>query len=74
MHIHIWIGHSYLEQLNKNINCTIPPDEVFDSAVEFTEIAVMQGQTQVSIKFDDYIKMTDCGLLVQWSGANNNEE
>ena len=71
MHVQIWIGKDYLEQLNKNIHSsTITDDDVFDAAVEYTDVAVMQGQIAVSIKCDTYIELTDRGLLVEWSGIN----
>tara|TARA_Y100001958_G_scaffold159415_1_gene160814 strand:+ start:2444 stop:2662 length:219 start_codon:yes stop_codon:yes gene_type:complete len=69
--VQIWIGKDYLEQLNKNIHSsTITDDDVFDAAVEYTDVAVMQGQIAVSIKYDTYIELTDRGLLVEWSGIN----
>ena len=70
MQVQIWIGKDYLEQLYKNINTIIPDEDVFDSAVEYTDIALIEGQVQVSIKYDKYIELKDNGLLVQWSGAN----
>lgn len=70
MQIQIWIGSEYLEQLYKNLNHTLAVEDVFENAVEYTDIAVMEGQIQVSISYDKYIKLTDQGLLVQWSGYN----
>lgn len=70
MQIQIWIGSEYLEQLYKNLNHTLVVEDVFENAVEYTDIAVMEGQIQVSISYDKYIKLTDQGLLVQWSGYN----
>tara|TARA_B100002019_G_C20842171_1_gene390434 strand:+ start:135 stop:353 length:219 start_codon:yes stop_codon:yes gene_type:complete len=69
MHIQIWIGRDYLEQLNKNINSPLIED-VFENAVEFTSVAVVADQIQVSIKYDKYIELTDKGLLVEWAGIN----
>lgn len=69
MHIQIWIGKDYLEQLNKNINSPLIED-VFESAVEYTSVAVVADQIQVSIKYDKYIELTDKGLLVEWAGIN----
>ena len=40
MHIQIWIGKDYLEQLNKNINSPLIED-IFDNAVEYTSVAVV---------------------------------
>jgi len=70
MHIQVWIGKEYLDQLYKNINHTLAIEDVFDNAVEYTEIAVMEGQIQISIKYDKYIELTDTGLLIPWSGYN----
>jgi hypothetical protein len=69
MHIQIWIGRDYLEQLNKNINSPLIED-VFENAVEYTSVAVVADQIQVSIKYDKYIELTDKGLLVEWAGIN----
>lgn len=70
MQVQIWIGSEYLEQLYKNLNHTLAVEDVFENAVEYTDIAVMEGQIQVSISYDKYIELTDQGLLVQWSGYN----
>jgi DNA gyrase/topoisomerase IV subunit B len=69
MHILIWIGKDYLEQLNKNINSPLIED-VFENAVEYTSVAVVADQIQVSIKYDKYIELTDKGLLIEWAGIN----
>ena len=69
MHILIWIGKDYLEQLNKNINSPVIED-VFENAVEYTSVAVVADQIQVSIKYDKYIELTDKGLLIEWAGIN----
>ena len=75
MHVQIWIGNEYLEQLNKNIhNATISDDEIFDNIVEYTYMPVIPGQIQVSLKYDTYIELTDKGLLEEWSGLLNTEE
>jgi DNA gyrase/topoisomerase IV subunit B len=68
MHIQIWIGIEYLDQLHKNMESPLAIDDVFDNAVEYTEIAVMEGQIQVSIKYDKYVELSDNGLLVPWTG------
>lgn len=71
MYIHVWIGKEFLEQLNKNISSPlIASDDLFENAVEYTDVALMPGQTQVSIKYDKYIELTDKGLLVEWAGIN----
>ncbi len=69
MHILIWIGKDYLEQLNKNINSPLIED-VFENAVEYTSVAVVADQIQVSIKYDKYIELTDKGLLIEWAEIN----
>jgi hypothetical protein len=73
MHIQIWIGKDYLEQLNKNINSPLVSDDLWDNTVEYTDVVVMEGQIQVSIKYDKYIELTDKGLLIEWSGINQEE-
>ena len=73
MHIQIWIGKDYLEQLNKNINSPLVSDDIWDNTVEYTDVVVMEGQIQVSIKYDKYIELTDKGLLIEWSGINQEE-
>jgi hypothetical protein len=71
MYIQFWIGKEYLEQMNKNISAPlVQSDNIFDNAVEYTEVAVMPGQIQISIKYDKYIELTDKGLLVEWAGIN----
>jgi hypothetical protein len=71
MHVQIWIGKDYLEQMNKNISAPLVQSEnIFDNVVEYTEVAVMPGQIQVSIKYDKYIELTDKGLLLEWAGIN----
>ena len=67
MHINIWIGKEYLEVLNKNINSPmISEQDVWEHTVEYTDVVVMEGQVQVSIKYDKYIELTDKGLLLLW--------
>ena len=71
MHVNIWIGKEYLEVLNKNINSPmISEQDVWEHTVEYTDVVVMEGQLQVSIKYDKYIELTDKGLLTEWSGLN----
>ena len=69
MHINIWIGKDWLNQLYKITKSEISDEDVFDNAVEYTDIAMMPGQLQVSIKFDTYTNLVDRGLLVDWAGA-----
>ena len=73
MHIQIWIGKDYLEQLNKNINSPLVSDDLWDNTVEYTDVVVMEGQIQVSIKYDKYVELTDKGLLIEWSGINQEQ-
>ena len=68
MDVQLWIGVEYLDQLYKNINSPLATDDVFDNAVEYTEVVVMENQMQVSINYDKYIELTDNGLLIPWSG------
>ena len=71
MYVQFWIGKEYLEQMNKNISAPlVQSDNIFDNAVEYTEVAVMPAQIQISIKYDKYIELTDRGLLVEWAGIN----
>jgi len=71
MYVQFWIGKEYLEQMNKNISAPlVQSDNIFDNAVEYTDVAVMPGQIQISIKHDKYIELTDRGLLVEWAGIN----
>lgn len=71
MDVQIWVGVEYLDQLDKNINSTITSlQSVFDNAVEYTQIAVLESQIQVGIKYNKYIELVDNGLLVEWSGFN----
>lgn len=71
MDVQIWVGVEYLDQLDKNINSTITSlQSVFDNAVEYTQIAVLENQIQVGIKYNKYIELVDNGLLVEWSGFN----
>jgi hypothetical protein len=69
MEVQIWIGKEYLDQLYTNLNSPLAEADVFENAVEYTDIAVMPGQIQVVIKYDKYIELTDKGLLLQWSGV-----
>jgi len=70
MHVTFWIGKDYLEQLNKNINSPLVSEDLWDNTVEYTDVVVMEGQLQVSISYDKYIELTDKGLLIEWSGIN----
>ena len=69
MHINIWIGKDWLDQVYKLTLQEIADEDVFDNAVEYTDIAMMAGQIQVSIEFNKYTNLVDRGLLVDWAGA-----
>lgn len=69
MEIQVWIGKEYLDQLYKNINSPLAAEDVFENAVEYTNMALLPDQIQVNIKYDKYVELSDKGLLVEWSGA-----
>lgn len=69
MHVYLWIGKGWLDQLYKITKQEIADEDVFDNAVEYTDIAMVPGQIQVSIDYDKYINLVDRGLLVDWAGA-----
>ena len=69
MHVYLWIVKSWLDQFYKITKQQIADEDVFDNAVEYTDIAMIPGQIQVSIDFDKYINLVDRGLLVDWAGA-----
>ena len=69
MRVNIWIGKDWLDQTYKIIKQEISDEDIFDNAVEYTDIAMIPGQIQVSIEFDKYIDLVERGLLVDWAGA-----
>jgi len=69
MRVNIWVGKDWLDQVFKITRQEIADDDVFDNAVEYTDIAMIPGQIQVSIEFDKYINLVERGLLVDWAGA-----
>tara|TARA_B100001287_G_C22440629_1_gene415791 strand:+ start:99 stop:323 length:225 start_codon:yes stop_codon:yes gene_type:complete len=69
MRVNIWIGKDWLDQTYKIIKQEISDEDIFDNAVEYTDIAMIPGQIQVSIEFDKYINLVERGLLVDWAGA-----
>ena len=69
MHVNIWVGKDWLDQVFKITRQEIADDDVFDNAVEYTDIAMIPGQIQVSIGVDKYTNLVDRGLLVDWAGA-----
>lgn len=73
MYINIWVGKSWLDQIYKITNQDIEDKDVFDNAVEYTDIAVAPGQIQVTLCFDKYVNLTDRGLLVDWAGVEDLE-
>ena len=71
MHVNIWVGKDWLDQIYKITHQEIGNDDVFDNAVEYTDIALVPGQIQVSIEFNKYTNLVDRGPLVDWAGAEN---
>ena len=69
MRVNIWVGKDWLDQVFKITRQEIADDDIFDNAVEYTDIAMIPGQIQVSIEFDKYINLVERGLLVDWAGA-----
>ena len=69
MHVNIWVGKDWLDQVYKITLQEIADEDVFDNAVEYTDIALIPGQIQVSIEFNKYTNLVDRGLLVGWAGA-----
>jgi len=69
MRVNIWVGKDWLDQVFKITRHEIADDDIFDNAVEYTDIAMIPGQIQVSIEFDKYINLVERGLLVDWAGA-----
>ena len=69
MRVNIWVGKSWLDQIYKITKQEISDEDIFDNAVEYTDIAMMPGQIQVSIEFYTYINLVERGLLVDWAGA-----
>ena len=69
MRVNIWVGKDWLDQVYKITKQEISDDDVFDNAVEYTDIAMVPGQIQVSIEFDTYTNLVERGLLVDWAGA-----
>ena len=44
MHVNIWVGKDWLDQIYKITHQEIGNDDVFDNAVEYTDIALVPGQ------------------------------
>ena len=70
MDVQIWIVEEQLTQLKKITTENIFTEDVFDELVEFTPMMIMEGQICVQIDSDKYIELTDKGLLIEWSGIN----
>ena len=72
MHVNIWVGKDWLHQIYKITHQKIEDkNDVFENAIEYTDIAMIPGQVQVSIEFNKYIELVEKGLLVDWAGAEN---
>tara|TARA_B100001248_G_scaffold262053_1_gene255812 strand:+ start:1927 stop:2151 length:225 start_codon:yes stop_codon:yes gene_type:complete len=69
MRVNIWVGKDWLDQVYKITKQEISDDDVFENAVEYTDIAMVPGQIQVSIEFNTYTNLVERGLLVDWAGA-----
>ena len=68
MQVNIWVLKDWLNQVYKITKQEIAEVDVFDNAVEYTDIPAIEGQIQVSIEFNKYTELIDRGLLVEWSG------
>jgi hypothetical protein len=68
MQVNIWVLKDWLNQVYKITKQEIAEGDVFDNAVEYTDIPAIEGQIQVSIEFNKYTELIDRGLLVEWSG------
>lgn len=68
MQVNIWVLKDWLNQVYKITKQEIAEADVFDNAVEYTDIPAIEGQIQVSIEFNKYTELIDRGLLVEWSG------
>lgn len=68
MQVNIWVLKDWLNQVYKITESSIVDEDIFDNAVEYTDIPAIEGQIQVSIEFNKYINLVDRGLLVEWSG------
>lgn len=69
MQVNIWVLKDWLNQVYKITESSIVDEDIFDNAVEYTDIPMIGGQIQVSIEFNKYINLVDRGLLVVWSEA-----
>ena len=69
MQVNIWVLKDWLNQVYKITNQEIADEDIFENAVEYTDIPMIGGQIQVSIEFNKYTNLIDRGLLVVWSEA-----
>ncbi len=69
MQVNIWVLKDWLNQVYKITNQEIADKDIFENAVEYTDIPVMERQIQVGIEFNKYTELVDRGILVEWSGA-----
>lgn len=69
MQVNIWVLKDWLHQVYKITNQEITDDDIFENAVEYTDLPVMERQIQVGIEFNKYTELVDRGILVEWSGA-----
>ena len=69
MQVNIWVLKDWLNQVYKITESSIADEDIFENAVEYTDLPLMEGQIQVSIEFNKYTNLIDRGLLVVWSEA-----
>jgi len=69
MQVNIWVLKDWLNQVYKITNQEIADEDIFENAVEYTDIPMIGGQIQVSIEFNKYTNLIDRELLVVWSEA-----
>ena len=69
MQVNIWVLKDWLNQVYKITNQEIADKDIFENAVEYTDIPVMERQIQVGSEFNKYTELVDRGILVEWSGA-----
>jgi hypothetical protein len=64
-----WVLKDWLNQVYKITESSIADEDIFENAVEYTDLPLMEGQIQVSIEFNKYTELVDRGILVDWAGA-----
>jgi|TARA_R100000541_G_C1831430_1_gene74212 hypothetical protein len=69
MQVNIWVLKDWLNQVYKITESSIADEDIFENAVEYTDLPLMEGQIQVSIEFNKYTELVDRGILVDWAGA-----